>query len=192
MTPAYKDASTQHNTLEFILFTRKINNLMIDGEFKKSYHSDVKFTRLEIGRSYSLSFSKLARDSISHTDHKGSELNNMNFDKNNEILDKTLIKARTATSDNQIQDIDELENPKIPSTLLEENNYLDNSNIESDDKINKLSDSIIRNLHNVENLLCKIFKDDHLSLEDFTLSVPELHVLVEIFIRKNKDLFRNQ
>lgn len=41
-------------------------------------------------------------------------------------------------------------------------------------------------LKNLETTLFKIFKGDNLTIEDFQLTIPELHILVEILIRKHK------
>jgi len=53
----------------------------------------------------------------------------------------------------------------------------------------KLSNNIknITNLINLENFLIKLFKGLPLTINDFALSTPELQILVEILIRKNKN-----
>jgi len=48
-------------------------------------------------------------------------------------------------------------------------------------------DSILENLFKLENLLFKVFSGDQFLIEDFELSIPELHLLVEILIRKNRN-----
>lgn len=62
------------------------------------------------------------------------------------------------------------------------------SPINSNAEMAKLAgpDSAICNLSALQALLCRIFKGDNLSLNDFKLTTSELHILVEIFIRKNK------
>lgn len=42
------------------------------------------------------------------------------------------------------------------------------------------------NLQGVADLLGKIFKDEEITIEDFQLSSPEMHILVELLLRKNK------
>lgn len=44
-----------------------------------------------------------------------------------------------------------------------------------------------KNLKKLEDLLCRVFRGDHLTMQEFNLSIPELHILVEIFIRKNRN-----
>jgi len=52
-------------------------------------------------------------------------------------------------------------------------------------KPNSAENSII-NLRELQELLCRIFRGENLSINDFRLRTPELHILVEIFIRKNR------
>lgn len=61
-------------------------------------------------------------------------------------------------------------------------------NYETDDAEQKF----LCNLKALESLLLKIFSDGSFSIEEFALSVPELHILVEILIRKNKSASRNR
>lgn len=49
-----------------------------------------------------------------------------------------------------------------------------------------MSDKSVTNLRALQELLCSIFKGESLVLEHFKLKKPELHILVEIFIRKNR------
>ena len=69
-------------------------------------------------------------------------------------------------------------------------NHCNNSKahcIVNNEKAQPAATNALNNLQQLENLLCKIFKGFQLSIEDFRLSVPELHILVEIFIRKNRN-----
>ena len=47
-------------------------------------------------------------------------------------------------------------------------------------------EKIFTNLENIENLLCKVFKNEKISIMDFRLSKPEMHILVELLLRKTK------
>lgn len=48
------------------------------------------------------------------------------------------------------------------------------------------AENSITNLRELQELLCRIFRGENLSISDFGLRTPELHILVEIFIRKNR------
>ena len=56
----------------------------------------------------------------------------------------------------------------------------------ADDEASEIEARPLRNLKAIESLLLKVFKGSALSIEEFALSTPELHILVEILIRKNK------
>lgn len=45
----------------------------------------------------------------------------------------------------------------------------------------------VNNLQQLESLLVKVFKGDVLLVSDFQLSGPEIHILVEVLVRKNKN-----
>ena len=42
------------------------------------------------------------------------------------------------------------------------------------------------NLERIEQLLGKIFKNEKITIEDFKFSSPEMHILVELLLRKSK------
>ena len=65
------------------------------------------------------------------------------------------------------------------------------SKIEMDNAGKNTNNKQLHNLQNLEKLLFKIFKGDHFSIEDFQLKIPELHILTEILIRKNKNASKN-
>ena len=54
-------------------------------------------------------------------------------------------------------------------------------NDESDDQ-----NGVLTNLKALQTLLVSFFKGNALSIDDFNLSVPELHIFSEILIRKNR------
>lgn len=53
---------------------------------------------------------------------------------------------------------------------------------------NNIDRNPIVDLGQLENLLCRIFRGENLSISDFELNPVELHILVEVFIRKNKSI----
>lgn len=48
------------------------------------------------------------------------------------------------------------------------------------------------NIYNLENSLYKVFNGDHLTINDFKLNTPGLHMLVEILIRKNRNACKSR
>lgn len=58
--------------------------------------------------------------------------------------------------------------------------------------INSVEERPLRKLKNLEGLLLKVFKGSNISIEEFRLNEPELHILVEVLIRKNKNACKNR
>lgn len=50
----------------------------------------------------------------------------------------------------------------------------------------------LQNLHQLEDLLIKVFKGESLEMAHFMISVPELHIISEILVRKNREAFRGR
>lgn len=79
-----------------------------------------------------------------------------------------------------------------PNTAFNANSLNATPQCSADDEVSEVELKPLHNLRAIEILLLKVFKGSTLSIDEFALSTPELHILVEILIRKNKSSSKNK
>ena len=183
-----KDASTQYTPIPTINASGNPKRTQQPNVEGKPYSQVKPASVNEIKHIYTITFFSKNQDKNENFTDK-----NLNGDKNNMfpvIGNNTASRVNDRMHNSSIANhkkIPEMEVFKTGQVYI--NHYKDPKASQFDNPSTKplKPDNSLQALTKLEDLLCKVFRGSQLIIEDFKLSVPELHILVEILIRKNRN-----